>query len=193
MSNPVGSPPTVPPPTSPVEHAERWVTARLTESGFHTTLEARQHRFAADEPEPVGGSDRAPTPYELLLASLGACTAMTLRMYAARKGWALDQIVVRLRPTRDHAVDCVNCESHAVGVDVLERELELVGTLTPEQRQRLAAIADRCPVKQSLERGIRIVAAAGTPRTAAVEGAAEATASPIPANPDAPSRVEDAP
>lgn len=168
--------------TSPGTHqAERWVTARLTQAGFHTVLEARQHSFAADEPTPAGGTDQAPTPYELLLASFGACTAMTLRMYAARKGWALDQIIVRLRPTRDHAADCVNCESRTVGETVIERELELIGTLTPEQRRRLEAIADRCPVKQSLERGIRIVAAGGALGALAVEtAAADAAAAPNP-------------
>ena len=136
-----------------------WVSARLAGNGFATMLTARGHSFAADEPVAVGGEDTGPTPYELLLGALGACTVMTLRMYASRKGWALDEIVVRLRPVRSHAADCERCEVEAVGVGHLEREVDLVGTLTPDQRTRLLLIADRCPVKQSLERGIHVVRA----------------------------------
>jgi putative redox protein len=146
-----------------------WVSARLAGKGFATTLTARGHSFGADEPVNAGGEDTGPTPYELLLGALGACTVMTLRMYAARKGWALDEIVVRLRPVRAHATDCERCEAEAVGVGHLEREVDLVGTLTPDQRSRLLLIADRCPVKQSLERGIHVTRAgppsAGTTET----------------------------
>lgn len=141
-----------------------WVSARLAGNGFATMLTARGHSFAADEPVSVGGADTGPTPYELLIGALGACTVMTLRMYATRKGWALDEIVVRLRPVRAHAADCERCEVEAVGIDHLEREVDLVGTLTPDQRARLLLIADRCPVKQSLERGIHVVSA--TPQAA---------------------------
>jgi putative redox protein len=100
--------------------------------------------------------DGGPTPYDFLLASLGACTAMTLRMYASRKGWPLEEAVVRLRNARSHAADCENCETQAVGIRRLERRIELKGALSDDQRDRLLAIADRCPVKQTIERGIRI-------------------------------------
>ena len=153
------SPNAVPATPSNAAEGDGWVSARLAGSGFATMLTARGHIFAADEPVAVGGADSGPTPYELLIGALGACTVMTLRMYAARKGWALDEIVVRLRPVRAHAADCERCETQAVGVGHLEREVELVGTLTPDQRARLLLIADRCPVKQSLERGIRVVSA----------------------------------
>jgi putative redox protein len=137
-----------------------WVTASLSGPAFRTELEAgaRRHRFVADEPAEVGGGDEGPTPYDYLLGAIGACTAMTLRMYARRKGWPLEEAVVRFRTARSHAADCAECESHPVGLAQLERRIELRGPLTDEQRQRLVSIADRCPVKQTLERGIQIAA-----------------------------------
>ena len=140
-----------------------WVTAQFDDGGYRTLLRARGHVFSADEPLAAGGTDVAPTPYELLLGALAACTAMTLRMYAARKGWPLQQVVVRLRPqprSRGHAADCERCEAETVGVTHLEREIDFIGPLTDEQRARMLAIADRCPVKQTVERGIHVSAAA---------------------------------
>ncbi|MEO7964508.1 MAG: OsmC family protein [Gemmatimonadaceae bacterium] len=146
----------------PDRAAESWVTATLASPSYATTLSARGHLFAADEPATVGGLDSAPTPYELLLGALCACTAMTMRMYAMRKGWALDRVTVRVRPVHSHSVDCVKCENESVGVGTLERDVEIDGTLTPEQRVRLLYIADRCPIKQSMERGIHVVSASAT-------------------------------
>ena len=141
-----------------------WVEARLAEDGGYTTrLTARAHAFAADEPRDVGGADTAPTPYELLLGALAACTAMTVRMYANRKRWPLGAIVVRMRPVRPHAPDCERCETEEVGAGRLEREVEFTGDLTDEQRARLLYIADRCPVKQTLERGLKVQAAVAVP------------------------------
>lgn len=136
-----------------------WVSASVGRGGYRTTLSARTHAFVADEPRDSGGTDAGPTPYELLLGALAACTAMTLRMYADRKQWPVEDIVVRLRTARAHAADCATCETEEVGADRLEREVDLVGTLTDEQRTRLLYIADRCPVKQTLERGLRVEAA----------------------------------
>jgi putative redox protein len=135
-----------------------WVTARLSGPAFRTELEAgaRRHTFVADEPVEVGGGDEGPTPYDYLLGAIGACTAMTLRMYARRKGWPLEEAVVRFRTARSHAADCAECESRPVGVAQLERQIELRGPLTDEQQQRLVSVADRCPVKQTFERGIQI-------------------------------------
>jgi len=135
-----------------------WVTARTAGRGFRTEVTAGKHALVVDEPEDVGGSGDGPTPYDYLLTAIGACTAMTLRMYASRKGWPLEEAVVRFRTARSHAADCAECETKAVGVGRLEREVELRGPLDDEQRRRLLAIADRCPVKQTLQRGIEIVA-----------------------------------
>lgn len=151
----------------PVSTADRagsgdngWVTARGSADGFSTTIGARAFEFVADEPVDVGGGDTGPTPYEYLLGALGACTAMTLHMYAKRKGWPLDNVVVRLRDDHSHAVDCANCETQPVGLRRVERQIEFGGSLTDEQRRRLLAVADRCPVKQTLERGFVIASAA---------------------------------
>lgn len=143
-----------------------WITARIPDAGFRTSIVARTHDIVADEPVEAGGTDSGPTPYELLLGAVASCTAMTVRMYADRKGWPLEGVVVRLRPVKAHAPDCVACETEEVGVGRLSREIELLGTLTDEQRTRLLYIADRCPVKQTLERGLRIESA--LPRQTAI-------------------------
>ena len=135
-----------------------WVTARTEGTGYRTELRADGHAFVADEPKGVGGGG-GPTPYDYLLGALAACTAMTMRMYAARKGWPLEAAVVRLRNARSHAEDCEQCETRPVGFRRIERRVELRGPLTDEQRQRLLAIADRCPVKQTLAHGIEVVEA----------------------------------
>jgi putative redox protein len=135
-----------------------WVSASVA-GGFRTEVTTSTHTFVADEPADAGGGDEGPTPYEYLLAALASCTAMTMRMYADRKKWPLDSVAVRIRPVRSHAADCAVCETEAVGVGRLEREVDLVGALTVEQRARLLFIGDRCPVKQTLERGLRVVAA----------------------------------
>lgn len=137
--------------------AEGWVVTRVGADGFRTEIETRTHALVADEPIAIGGTDRGPTPYEFLLSALGSCMAMTLRIYADRKGWPLEGVEVRLRTARSHELDCENCEKAPVGVTRIERRLELSGQLSDEQRTRLLEIADRCPVKQTLERGLKIV------------------------------------
>jgi putative redox protein len=120
-------------------------------------IAARQHRFAADEPVTVaGGTDSGPNPYELLLGALGACTAITVRLYAARKGWALEDVVVALAHDHVHAEDCADCETKTGMVDTIEVELTLRGALDVEQRARLLEIAGRCPVNRTLQSEIRI-------------------------------------
>ena len=142
----------------------KWVTAHSSAgAGFRTQVNVRDFAFVADEPRDVGGTDSGATPYEYLLGALGACAAMTLRMYAKRKGWPLEEVVVRLRDAPSHAIDCANCDSQPVGIRRIEREIELRGAISDEQRKRLLEIADRCPVKQTLERGL-IVDPAGGPR-----------------------------
>ena len=142
--------------TGETDIAGGWVTTHVGPHGFRADISAGNHALIADEPRSVGGTDQGPSPYELLLAALGACTAMTLRMYADRKKWPLEDVRVHLRSSRSHERDCENCEKEAVGIHRVQRKLELSGPLTDEQRQRLNEIADRCPVKQTMQREIRV-------------------------------------
>jgi uncharacterized OsmC-like protein len=135
----------------------RWLSATVGASGFRVEIVAGGFSLIADEPVPVGGTDAGPTPYDYLLTALGSCVVMTLRMYADRKKWPLVSATVHLRSGRSHEVDCENCETQSVGVKTIEQRLDLAGDLTDEQRTRLREIASRCPVKQTFERGIRIV------------------------------------
>ena len=137
--------------------AARWVTTRIGKTGFHTNVNAGAHHMIADEPVSFGGTDRGPTPYEFLLAGLGACTAMTLRVYADRKQWPLEAAMVEMRSGRSHEQDCEKCETEKVSIGTIERRITLEGPLTDEQRDRILQIAERCPVKQTLERGIKVV------------------------------------
>ena len=115
-----------------------------------------RHIVRADEPASAGGADGGPNPYELLLMSLGSCTSMTVQMYAARKKWPLEQVIVRLRQERVHMQDCADCEKPDAMVHRIEKTLELVGALDPEQRSRLMEIADHCPVHRTLSSRIDI-------------------------------------
>jgi len=117
---------------------------------FSETVRSGRHVLAADEPAANGGDDTGPDPYGYLLAALGACTAMTLRMYARQKKWPLQKVRVRLRHDKIHAADCATCETKDGKVDRIERSLELDGPLDDSQRQRLLEIADRCPVHRTL-------------------------------------------
>jgi putative redox protein len=121
-----------------------------TGGGLCTDVVAGEHSLMADEPEGLGGTDSGPTPYGYLLAALGSCTAMTLRMYADRKGWPLESVKVRLTHDRMHAKDCEQCETEEGKVEWIEREIELTGPLDEEQRRDLLAVADRCPVHRTL-------------------------------------------
>lgn len=123
---------------------------------FRTDIRVGRHAVLADEPESVGGGDLGPTPYDLLAAALGACTTMTLRMYAERKGWPLEEASVLLSHSRVHADDADRCEDREPRVDRLERTLSLRGDLDAEQRARLLEIADRCPVHRTLSAGVLI-------------------------------------
>jgi len=118
--------------------------------GYETAIRAGRHRLVADEPIAVGGTDRGPNPYDLLLAALGACKSMTLRMYADRKGWPLEEVRLRLRHHKLHAKDCEECRSEGGRVDRIEVQLEVTGDLDAEQRRRLREISERCPVHQTL-------------------------------------------
>ena len=112
------------------------------------------HQLLADEPEKYGGSNLGPTPYDLLLMSLGACTSMTLRMYANRKKMAIEDIEVKLVHQRVHAEDCVECKDY---IDRITRSISFKGDLGDEQKASLLMIADKCPVHRTLENNPKIV------------------------------------
>jgi putative redox protein len=114
-------------------------------------IHAGRHTLRADEPVRDGGGDSGPSPYDLLLASLGACTAMTIRMYADRKGWPLERVAVHLSHGKVHAVDCAECETKTGRIDRIERVVTLAGQLDAGQRARLLEIAERCPVHRTLQ------------------------------------------
>ena len=132
------------------------VIVRGTGEGFAQEIVAGPHRFLSDEPARAGGTDTGPTPYDLLLASLGSCTSMTVAMYARRKQWSLQRVTVRLRHSRVHADDCAQCETRDARLTVIERDITLEGALDADQRTRLLAIANRCPVHLTLSSQIDI-------------------------------------
>ena len=134
----------------------RPVTVSGDPSELRQTITVGPHSLLADEPKTSGGNDEGPDPYELLLASLGSCSSMTLRMYADRKRWPLIEVFVTLTHAKNYAKDCANCEQPAAMLDRIERRVTLIGELTEEQRQRLLAIANLCPVHKTLTSRIDI-------------------------------------
>jgi len=132
------------------------VVVRGSVAGFTQEITVGSHRLFSDEPKEVGGENAGPSPYELLAAALGACTSITLGMYARRKQWPLASVIVRLRHSKIHATDCADCETKDVMLDRIDRDIELTGNLTGEQRTKLLEIADKCPVHRTLIQGMRI-------------------------------------
>jgi len=132
------------------------VIVRGDSAGFAQAVEIGPHRLAGDEPVAFGGTDTGPSPYDLLLASLGTCTSMTISFYARRRGWPLESVTVSLHHSKIHAIDCAECETKEGKIDRIEREIHLAGSLTEEQRSKLMEIADRYPVHQTLTSEINI-------------------------------------
>jgi putative redox protein len=136
---------------------KRWVVVTETREGkFQQSVAIGPHHFLADEPVAAGGLDTGPSPYELLIAGLGACTAMTLRLYAAQKKLPLERVTVALSHAKIHAEDCASCETKEGMLDRIERTITLEGPLDAAQRARLLEIADRCPVHRTLTSEIDI-------------------------------------
>lgn len=134
--------------------AENRVTVRTGSEGYFTDIASGNHRLIADEPESLGGSNLGPNPYDYLLASLGACTTMTLRMYADHKGIPLEEAKVHLSHNKVHKEDCEDCDNKNAKIDKIDRVIELKGDLTDAQRHRMLEIADRCPVHKTLHNEI---------------------------------------
>ena len=130
---------------------------------FAQSISVGPHVFQADEPKEFGGNEQGPNPYDLLLAALGACTSMTVRLYAERKQWPLEGVQVRLSHSKIHAADCAERETKVGMIDRIDVELSLTGNLSEEQRQRLLEISEKCPVHRTLVSevhiGTRLVAA----------------------------------
>jgi uncharacterized OsmC-like protein len=140
----------------PLESQFREVVVRGSAKGFAQEITVAGHRLVVDEPTAFGGTDTGPSPYDLLISALGACTSMTVSLYARRKQWPLDAVTVRLRHSKIHAVDCAECDTKAGMLDGIERDIELHGELTAEQRARLLEMANRCPVHKTLTSEINI-------------------------------------
>jgi len=138
--------------------APRNVVVRETRnSKFQQTISTGPHRLLADEPVSAGGEDSGPGPYDLLLASLGACTSMTMRLYADRKSLPLERVTVTLTHQKIHAEDCAECETSTGMLDRIDRVIAMEGALDAEQRKKLMEIADKCPVHRTLTSEVRIV------------------------------------
>lgn len=132
------------------------IVAETGTGKYEQTISAGRHRLRADEPVAAGGSDNGPSPYDLLLAGLGACTSMTIRMYATQKQWPLAGISVKLTHAKVHAEDCADCDAKVGKIDRIEREITIEGDLDEAQREKLLEIANKCPVHRTLHSEVRI-------------------------------------
>ena len=145
-------------PAADAPEAPRNVVVRETRnSKFQQTVTTGPHQMLADEPKTAGGEDTGPGPYDFLLAGLGACTSMTMRMYADRKALPLERITVTLQHKKIHAEDCAECETREGMLDQIDRVISIEGALDADQRKRLMEIADKCPVHRTLTSEVRIV------------------------------------
>ncbi len=142
--------------TTNTSNSSPHVIVRGGAAEFAQQIEIGPHRLKGDEPAAFGGTDTGPSPYDFLLAALGTCTSMTISFYARRRGWPLESVTVSLRHSKIHAIDCAECETKVGKIDRIEREIQLTGALTNEQRSKLMEIADRCPVHQTLTSEINI-------------------------------------
>lgn len=113
-------------------------------------MTAGRHELISDEPKNIGGGDAGPDPYDYLLMSLGSCTVITLRMYAERKKWPVEDVFVELRHRKEHAEDCKDCDDPKAKIDKIEKEIVVKGDLSEEQLQRLLEISKKCPVHKTL-------------------------------------------
>jgi uncharacterized OsmC-like protein/esterase/lipase len=145
-------------PVAKTSEGPRNVVVRETRnSKFQQTVTSGPHQMLADEPVAAGGQDSGPGPYDFVLAGLGACTSMTMRMYADRKSLPVERITVTLKHSKIHAEDCAECETREGMLDQIDRVIQIEGALDADQRKRLMEIADKCPVHRTLTSEVRIV------------------------------------
>jgi len=153
--------PVAPEQAADTSAAPRLVVVRETrDSKFQQTVTVGPHHLLADEPVAAGGEDSGPGPYDFVLAGLGACTSMTMRLYAERKSLPLERVTVTLKHSKIHAEDCAECETKAGMLDQIDRVIAMEGKLDAEQRGKLMEIADKCPVHRTLTSEVRILTAA---------------------------------
>ena len=149
----------LPVPAEKDAKADEDLAVTVSENGvgmFGQDITTGPHLFHADEPPGVGGKNTGPTPYQLLSAALGACTTMTMRLYANKKKWKLDRASVVVRHDKVHAADCGECETREGKIDMFVREITLEGALDEEQKQRILEIADKCPVHRTLHGEVQV-------------------------------------
>ncbi len=132
------------------------IHVHLGNEDYKTTLTAGNHELISDEPERAGGKDLGPDPYDYLLMGLGSCTAITLRMYAKRKEWPVEDIYVELLHYKDHAEDCEDCDEKSAKIDKIDKEIIIKGDLSEEQLQRMLEISEKCPVNKTLKGDIEM-------------------------------------
>lgn len=137
------------------------VHIHLGEQNYKTVMTAGKHELIADEPETAGGSDQGPGPYDYLLMALGSCSVITMKMYADRKEWPVDDIFIELRHSKIHAEDCKDCDNPNAKIDRIEKEIIVKGDLSEEQLNRLLEISKKCPVHKTLLSDIEIHSTVG--------------------------------
>ncbi len=122
----------------------------LEKDNYKTVMTAGNHELISDEPEEAGGGDTGPDPYDYLLMALGSCSVITMKMYADRKEWPVEDIYIELRHYKDHAADCDDCDDPKTKIDKIEKEVIIKGSITEEQRDKLLEISKKCPVHKTL-------------------------------------------
>ncbi len=131
------------------------VKVKIGTDRYKTLVTSENHQLVADEPHPIG-TDLGPNPYQFLLIALGTCVSMTLRMYADRKGWDMEEVEVQLSQSKIHAEDCKDCESTTGFVQIIKKEIQFKGDLDEKQIARLLEISNRCPVQKTLINEIKV-------------------------------------
>jgi putative redox protein len=132
------------------------VHIHLGNENYKTVMTAGNHELISDEPEKVGGKDLGPDPYDYLLMSLGSCSVITMRMYADRKEWPVEDIYIEMRHFKDHADDCEDCDDPKARIDKIEKEIIIKGDLSDDQIERLLEISKKCPVHRTLLNEVEI-------------------------------------